>query len=73
MPRLFGRLLAFGLAAGVVVCAAGAAPRGPLAFGQDRPVTFARDVAPIIFDRCRQHSPQQPVRLGNDRLGDTLV
>ena len=30
----------------------GVARAGPFDFAQDRPVTFARDVAPIIFDRC---------------------
>ena len=44
MPRLFGRLLVFGLALAVVMCEVDAAPAGP--------VTFAKDVAPIIFDRC---------------------
>lgn len=29
-----------------------APPTGPLDSARDRPVTFARDVAPILFDRC---------------------
>ena len=44
MPILFGRLLVFGLALAMVMCDVEAAPAGP--------VTFARHVAPIIFDRC---------------------
>jgi hypothetical protein len=35
--------------------------------------TWVADQEPIVLDRCRQHCTQQPVRLGDDRLGDTLV
>ena len=52
MPRLFGRLLVFGLASAVVTGQVEAAPGGPLEAARDGPVTFARDVAPIIFDHC---------------------
>ena len=44
MPTAFGRLLVFSVASGVTTCALEAAPAGP--------VTFARDVAPIVFERC---------------------
>ncbi len=52
MPILFGRLLAFGLASAVVMCQVEATSAGLRDFAQDTPVTFARDVAPIIFDHC---------------------
>jgi tetratricopeptide (TPR) repeat protein len=44
MPTPFGRLLIFSVAAVVTACGLEAAPAGP--------VTFARDVAPIVFARC---------------------
>src|SRR6202051_2832793 len=44
MPIFFGRLLVVGLASAVLMCEIDAAPA--------RPVTFAKDVAPIIFDHC---------------------
>jgi len=58
MPMFFYRLLVLGFASAAVMCEVGAAPS--LGFGRDKPldsardgpVTFARDVAPIIFDRC---------------------
>jgi tetratricopeptide (TPR) repeat protein len=52
MPIFSRRRLVFGLASAVMICEVGAAPGGPLDFARDRPVTFARDVAPIIFDHC---------------------
>src|SRR5437867_1678707 len=44
MPKPFGRLLVFSVASAVTACGLEAAPAGP--------VTFARDVAPIVFERC---------------------
>ena len=44
MPIPFGRLLVFSAASAVTACGLQAAPAGP--------VTFARDVAPIVFERC---------------------
>jgi tetratricopeptide (TPR) repeat protein len=44
MPTRFGRLLVFSVASAVTACGLEAAPAGP--------VTFARDVAPIVFERC---------------------
>jgi tetratricopeptide (TPR) repeat protein len=44
MPTRFGRLLVFSVASAVAACGLEAAPAGP--------VTFARDVAPIVFERC---------------------
>jgi len=53
MPVLFGRLLLFALAAAVVMRDVDAIAAGP--------VTFARDIAPIIFDRCAVcHHPDGP-------------
>jgi tetratricopeptide (TPR) repeat protein len=49
---LFRRLLLFGLASVVVLCEGEATSAGPFDFAQGGPVAFARDVAPIIFDRC---------------------
>ncbi len=52
MPRLFGRLLVFGLASAVLMGEVEAASAGQLDIARDRTVTFARDLAPIIFDHC---------------------
>src|ERR1700704_1699215 len=52
MPIPFGRLLVFGLALAVAMSAVEAAPQYSPDVARDRPVTFARDVAPIVFDRC---------------------
>jgi tetratricopeptide (TPR) repeat protein len=44
MPIRFGRLLVFSVVSAVTACGLEAAPAGP--------VTFARDVAPIVFGHC---------------------
>ena len=52
MPTLLGRLLVVGLAAALMVVEIDATPAARVAPVMDAPVTFSKDVAPIVFDHC---------------------
>ena len=51
MPRLFGCLLALALASAPAIGVGAARPSSP-ALNQPSPVTFSKEIAPLLYERC---------------------